>query len=322
MVPLVHSATCMLPYPWSTLARVVLVEFDSADLVVLNDFHAQVLHATGPMAVSLDVLRARLGRTQGTQLVCDQANNPMVLAALKEAQVLGPKVARTKLIALPTLERALITAGKRPDHVALIMNTYKNAKGPGGAHPQAASAQLPTPQGTPHGGLARMPVLHPHPPSPPSELGGSSALASLGTALAKRRSPHEGDPQEEAPSQGMWARDWPTTLPELAFPPKALAQDYSLAALLPTYRQDATIPLGQELDLFKEWCMAPVHLGRGVQYPAPVATITYQGCEDTILGFCGFMLKVRSHSVLWVSVCCEWIDPAQGSIHPLLTWRD
>lgn len=287
--PTIHTATMMLPFPWATLANVSVVKLRGEMFVVLGDFHAQVLHVDGPMYMSMDVLRTRLDKTSGTQVVCHQDNDPIVLAMLKSHQVLGTRAARAKLVSLTSMETALLTAGKNPAHVALIIEAYKKVVAPQQAeHPQGAT-----------------PPANPHPAMPPSATDStpipqpSSVLphvehASLLPAASSTSSLKRTTPSLSGDGDASWARGWPLRLPELAFPPKALREDYCLATLLPTFHQDTDIPLSKELIEFREWCTTPVHLGRGTSYPNPVANITFEGCEDVILGFMGFMLKVSS----------------------------
>lgn len=287
--PTVHTAEMMLPLPWGTLAKVSAVKLRGESMVVLGDFHAQVLHAGGPMHLSMDVLRTKLGRTAGTQLVCHQDNDPTVLALLKSHQVLETKAARAKLVSLTAMESALLTAGKRPDHVAMIMEAYKRVVAP----QQADQPQGATPPSNPPPAMAQSATGSTHMPQPSSVLPHVEHASPLppasSTSSVKRAAPsHPGD------GDASWARDWPLRLPELAFPPKALKEDYSLGTLHPTFHQDTDIPLSKELIEFREWCTTPVHLGRGTSYPNPVVAITFEGCEDVILGFMGFMLKVSS----------------------------
>lgn len=290
------------------MAKVVVVKLGLETMVVMTDFHSTVLYATGPMPITLDVLRIRLSRVGGTQLACDHAHNPMVLAVLKQCQALGPKVARTKLVALDTMEAALIAAGKRPDHVALIMQTYKQVANHSSSEGMttAPSVMVQPPASTTSLGPIMRSPSSPQVPCPPAEglvAGGhapmshpsdtmaSELLAAIGNALAKRQAPQEPSPE----LGGVWTRDWPTKLPELAFPPTTLKDDYSLATILPKFREHQDIPLVEELRAFKEWCTTPVNLARGQEYPNHVASITYQGNEDNILGFTGFMFKVCHH---------------------------
>jgi len=323
----------MLPYPWSALAKVVVVRVLNEQMVMLSDFHSQVLYPDGPMPVSMDVLRLRLSRIKSGQILCDKDNHPMVIPLLKQAQAIRGNAARTKLVSLNVMESALLAAGMRPDHVATIIHTYKTVTesedAPAADHEEgqlpAADNQPQVPPTSPpqaeHGEAleaqrsdsGETPDM-PQPDVPPAPQGhvaaqspaavttpqpqirqGVRSVPSVASAAAptrqKRTAPIE-------PLEASLQRDWPLTLPELAFPPRALVDDYGLQSIIPNFRDNAEIPLGRQLTAFKSWCTTPVHIGRGTEYLRPVANITYEGCESSVLGFMGFMLKVslvRSH---------------------------
>jgi hypothetical protein len=260
----------MLPFPWSSKAKIATLSLGGELYVVLGEFHAQVLGPEGPMPTSLDVLRGRLIKATGPQLVVDLNNEPIALAMLKEKGVVAARVARVKLVGLGTMESVMLGVACRADHVATIINTYKNITIPHKDPP----AQAPTPSG-------------PSTSTWPSSTSTSSLAAPSMTTQSAKRKP-SGDEEEEPM---VW--EWPTTLPQLAWPPKSLTEDYGLHTILPQYQDDPSIPLGLEVVNFKAWCMEPMHLGRGMQYANPVKDITFEGAMDCVHGFMGFMFKVR-----------------------------
>lgn len=356
-IPEVFHTTMMLPYPWCTLTKVVVIRLQGEDMVMLSDFHAKILHSNGPMPVSMDVLRLRLSRISSGQVICDQSHHPMVIPLLKQHSAVQANAARAKLVSLPVMESALQAAGMRPDHVSAIINTYwsvshaNESQLPAQAAPEHLDSETTTllplleaaaanagpdvvhsaadAQGhvdaTPAGEVA--PIQTAGTPATTQAPAAAAATAAAATAattatpsampappsaaqvlqalirhLDRIPVPHPSGQtsatsanKRSAPSateEVVLARDWPSTLPELAFPPKALKDNYSLNTILPGFREDKSIVLGRQLDAFKAWCTAPVHMGRGTDYPNPVANITYEGCEAVVLGFMGFMLKV------------------------------
>ena len=80
----------------------------------------------------------------------------------------------------------------------------------------------------------------------------------------------------------------------MAWPPRALKEDYGLQTILPNYEAREDIPLGGELVAFKAWCTEPFHLGRGMAYPNPVKEVTFAWAQETIHAMCGFLVKVRT----------------------------
>lgn len=87
-------------------------------------------------------------------------------------------------------------------------------------------------------------------------------------------------------------RDWPQTLPDLAFSAKSLTEDYGLAATMPGFSTNTSLPYAQELPHIKAFFMEGVHMARGLEYPNPVKLVTCEGALDTVQGFLGFMAKV------------------------------
>lgn len=87
-------------------------------------------------------------------------------------------------------------------------------------------------------------------------------------------------------------KDWPNVLPELAWPPKALKEDYGLHTIMPDYASKADVPLSKELKAFKAWCKAPMDISRGLTYSSPVKEITFEGCQETIMCMMGCCFKV------------------------------
>lgn len=347
----------MLPYPWSTRAHVAVVVVGEQPMVVLGDFHEKVLHAEGPMPMTIDILRTRLGRVDGGQMVVDKDHSPMVLALLKDNSVVLPRVARAKLVSLQAMEEALTTAGKRPDHVATIIHTYMRVAGPA----PAAAGHVPAPADTAvaaaleaAAALSSTPLAAEAPqPSraPASAVPAASALpaAALPAAAVPRASSspwstflsfsRKASVERTSASQAFGSnpfshaqrastpkraaaevagdhtleddtntmpRDWPMELPELAWPPKALKEDYGLATLMPDFKTRADIPLAQEIEEFESWCKQPIHIGRGTDYANPVKQVTFEGGLDCVQGFMGFMFKVSTMYAcehMWNTLC-------------------
>jgi hypothetical protein len=223
------------------------------------------------MPVTIGVLRTKLANTHGHDVVLDGAHEPHVLGMLKDAGVVGPRVARVKLVTLAKMQAVLLRTGQRPDHVASIIGMYQNLVPP------------PVPIQTP-------PPSNPTAPTPTQPQG----EAQEEEPLSRRASPGPSTSVPQAPRLPPVARPntWPTELPELAWPPRALKEDYGLPTILPGYASRVDIPLGVELDTFKLWCIQPLHLGRGVAYPQPVKEVTFSGAQDTIHAICGFLMKV------------------------------
>jgi len=305
----VYAEEMRLPYPWDKTAKVAVVRLDNDLRVCLANFHEVVLCEGGPMEMNFDTLRARLNRVPNNrQLLVSQASHPRVLSQLKENNVVGPRCARTKLVDITELQAALISSGQRRDHVAAILRLYlsivpssSNALRQSATTAPANSDQGTSSRGTGSGEAPSAPVHVEEPTSlqhtetteTPSESrplpqpeSTDSMLRRLLQAISTKRKPAEDDLH-------TMQRDWPSTLPELVFPPSALKSDYSLKVLLPDYKDDSGIPLGQELDDYRAWCVEPVNLDRSSEYSAPVQPVTVTGALDCIHGFMGFMFKVR-----------------------------
>lgn len=247
-----------LPFPWDKTARVAVVRLDNDLRVCLPNFHEVVLYEGGPMEMNFDTLRARLNRVPSNrQLLVSQASHPGVLSQLKDSNVVGPRCARTKLVDITELQAALISSGQRPDHVAAILRLYLSVVpsssntlvlpsgiGQASSGPRSSSLETSAEEAPVHFEMPTpLPETDPiEPPRPlPQPESTDSLLRRLLQALSPKRKPAEDDLH-------AMQRDWPATLPELVFPPSALKSDYSLKVLLPDYKDDAGIPLGEELD--------------------------------------------------------------------------
>lgn len=86
--------------------------------------------------------------------------------------------------------------------------------------------------------------------------------------------------------------NWPKTLPNFSFHPKALREDYGITTMMPNYMEDTNIPLAGEIKAYSAWCTDPVNLSRSPEYSAPIQPITLAKTVDIINGFIGFMFKV------------------------------
>lgn len=213
---------------------------------------------------------------------------PHVLHMLKQKGVVYPTVGKVKLISLVKMQAALLRSGQPADHVAAIMRVHKSLLPPQAAPPAPAPAPPSNDinLGAPVPPQAHQDQYH-HPrdqemsPAPPPDVP-PQPQASEEVNQPARMAPPAINPHR-----------WPTRIPELAFPPVALRDDYGLKTIIHEYASRADIPVAQELPLLEAWCKEPVELSRGLDYPKPVKNVTYEGTKDTILGFTGFMLKVR-----------------------------
>lgn len=102
-------------------------------------------------------------------------------------------------------------------------------------------------------------------------------------------------------------KQWPQVLPELAWPPKALKEDYGLQAIMPGYPSIEEVPLARELEAFKAWCIEPMQLSRGLAYSNPVKEVTFEGVVDTIHGMLGCCFKVSNCFEAPVVKVVAWI---------------
>lgn len=369
----------MLPYPWLTLADVVVVMVGTEPMVLLSHFHSQVLHADGPMPMTVDFLRSKLEKvTAGSQLLMEQKGQPSLMGKLKAQGIVPIRVSKVKLVSLEAMEAALLLSGCQEDHVAIIMATHKRVvpqlspavprlQHPGSQQHVGSTAaaqgagsrsalQLPADQrgqpavpttlpSSPGGPAVHSSSLQQPPDTPlASDFGHHRGLQQLGQYFSNMDSCHSHGMSSQHAKSGLKrpaegpshcdtfyaaARDWPVAIPELAWPPKALQQDYGLHTMLPSYSEDASIPLGQEVEEFRAWCTQPMHLGRGLQYANPVRSITFERDLECVHGFIGFMFKVGLlvmgspvHSRACVCVVLYQHSSAACSVGPTLMYDE
>lgn len=281
--PAIFKADVMLPYPWSCLGTITTILHANQPMVVFQNFQDLVLHKDGPMPVTIGALRTKLASTRGADMVLDSQHDPILFNRLKEAGVVASRVARVKLINLYKMRDVLLKAGQRPDHVSAIIGIHQNLI-PSPVAPQEVTTQ-------PLDAHIQDNVV------PEVEM---STQDSAAPSTSRQHLPERPSSSSQPQSIGHVARRWPTTLPELAWPPKALKEDYGLHTIIPEYASDPNIPLGAEVSAFKTWCTQPLHLGRGVMYANLVKEVTFSGAEDTIHALCGFLMKV-SHLHIYSS---------------------
>jgi hypothetical protein len=115
----------MLPFPWGSLGKVVVVVWEGKMFVPCQSFHGLALYEGGPMPISLDVFKSRLAKTSAsTTLIVTQATPPGLMFKLKTKDTIPPRGARVKFVLLDKVLEALLTHGARPEHVAALGNIH------------------------------------------------------------------------------------------------------------------------------------------------------------------------------------------------------
>lgn len=89
----------------------------------------------------------------------------------------------------------------------------------------------------------------------------------------------------------MFPADWPTRLPDRIFSAAELQDNYGLQAILPSFKNNTAITLGEELKQYEDWCRSPVEASRGANYARKVAPISFANAEESILAFAGYTFK-------------------------------
>lgn len=115
----------MLPYPWGTTGKMVVVMLEGQPWLLLQAFQSFALHDGGPMHITIDVLKARLKKVHAKTLKIDATSPPGVLEQCKTKGAVLPKGARAKLVAMDGMQEALLKHGCRPDHVASLFNMHR-----------------------------------------------------------------------------------------------------------------------------------------------------------------------------------------------------
>ena len=314
----VATASVFMPYPWQRHANLTAVAMGKEVFVVVTDLHSTALEGP-PMPVTIDVFRGRLKAAGASRVVVSSQHSPGVLAQLKQQGVVPPRAARAKLVSLDVVQRALLMGGYRPDWVQDLVQMYK----------QVVSQQQQQLQQQPP-----MPPTMPDPEEGGGEEAHMEDTTHTTQPTTGEGHPEAGARQEATPAPGgfdinsnsscttswrppnsallgkrgladlmggssssssSYTQDWPTTLPQLAFPPKALVEDYGLQALLPgmmSSNSSSNFPFAKEVPAIQAFFTEGVHMGRGMEYPNPVKQVTWEGALDSVQGFLGFMFKV------------------------------